>query len=154
MTVKLHNGFLAVTAALALAVASASCGNTAEGVKKDTAEAKADAKEAGADAKAASADATAGARAEAKDESADAKRAAGNAGAAVDAAIETLDVKKALMADSTVDASNINVDTFHDTKTVVLKGHVPSAAMKTEAARIATREAKGYKVTNELTVKP
>ena len=33
-------------------------------------------------------------------------------------------MKSALMADRTVDASHINVDTFHETKTVVLKGSV------------------------------
>ena len=58
------------------------------------------------------------------------------------------------MADSTVDASDINVDTFHETKTVVLKGSVPTAAQKTEAGRIAAREADGYKVDNQLVVKP
>ena len=55
-----------------------------------------------------------------------AARAAGdavaNAGRAADAAVETMDVKAALMADSRVEAGNINVDTDHTTKTVVLKG--------------------------------
>ncbi len=58
-----------------------------------------------------------------------------------------------MIADDTVDASDINVDTFHETKTVVLKGSVPTAAQKTEAARIAAREAEGYKIDNQLTVK-
>jgi osmotically-inducible protein OsmY len=59
-----------------------------------------------------------------------------------------------LMADDTVDASDINVDTFHETKTVVLKGSVSTAAQKTAAGRIAAREAEGYKVENQLVVKP
>ncbi len=137
-----HNGLLTLTAACFFAFAGVACDNTARGVKQDAAEMKDDAKKA-----------TDAAKAEGKDEAADAKRTAGEAGAAVDAATETLDVKAALMADSTVDASDINVDTYHETKTVVLKGSVPTAAQKTEAGRIAAREAEGYKVDNQLMVK-
>jgi hypothetical protein len=36
------------------------------------------------------------------------------------------------MADRTVDASHINVDTFHETKTVVLKGSVKTAPSVTK----------------------
>jgi osmotically-inducible protein OsmY len=144
-----HNGLLALTAACFFAFASVACDNTARGVKQDAAEAQDDAKDATADTK----EATDAAKAEGKEEAADAKRTAGEAGAAVDAATETLDVKAALMADSTVDASDINVDTFHETKTLVLKGSVPTAAQKTEAGRIAAREAEGYKIDNQLVVK-
>ena len=147
---RVHNGLLALTAAMAFAVGSAACDNTARGVKQDANEAAADAKDAGADAKDASKDA----KAEAKDEANDVKRAAGEAGAAIDAATETIDVKTALMSDATVDASDINVDTFHETKTVVLKGSVTTAAQKAEAGKIAAREAEGYKVENQLVVKP
>jgi osmotically-inducible protein OsmY len=152
--VRMHNGFLALTAALALAVASTACDNTARGVKQDAAEAKSDAKDASAAAKAEAKEETADAKAAGKEVAADAKRTAGEAGRAIDAATETVDVKTALMADSTVDASNINVDTFHETKTVVLKGHVPTATMKTEAGKIAAREATGYKIDNQLVVRP
>lgn len=79
--------------------------------------------------------------------------ALGNAGRAADAAVETMDVKAALMADSRVDASDINVDTLHETKTVVLKGRVATAAQKTIAEQIAAERAKGYRVQNELTVR-
>jgi osmotically-inducible protein OsmY len=86
----------------------------------------------------------------------DATRSAGdavaNAGRAADAAVETMDVKAALMADSRVDASGINVDTDHQTKTVVLKGRVPTAAQKTLAEQIAVEKAVGYRVQNDLTV--
>ena len=140
---RMHNGFLALTAALTFAVGAAACDNTARGAKQDTAEAKADAKAASADAKA-----------DAKETSADVKKATNEAGSAIDAAKETVDVKTALMADASVDASDINVDTFHETKTVVLKGSVPTAAQKTEAGNIATREATGYRVDNQLVVKP
>jgi hypothetical protein len=78
--------------------------------------------------------------------------ALGTAGRAGDAAIQTFDVKAALTADSRVDASNINVDTDHNTKTVVLKGRVPTAAQKTLAGQIATEHADSYTVRNELTV--
>ena len=69
------------------------------------------------------------------------------------AATNTVDVKSALIADGRVDASNINVDTSSSTKTVVLKGSVPSAEQKTIAEQIARDKAKGYTITNQLTVK-
>ncbi len=139
---RVHNGLLALTAALSLSVAGIACDNTTRGVQKDSAEAADDAR-----------DATAAARDQADEKADDARRTAGKAGAAVDAAGETIDVKAALMADDLVDASEINVDTFHETKTVVLKGSVTTAAQKTAAGRIAEREAVGYKVDNQLTVR-
>jgi hypothetical protein len=75
------------------------------------------------------------------------------AGERAGAATETFDVKAALIADKTVDASDINVDTFAETKTVVLRGTVPTEAQKDTAERIAIREAEGYKVNNQLTVR-
>ena len=87
---------------------------------------------------------------------ADAARATGdavmNGGRAADAAVETMDVKVALIADSRVDASNINVDSNHVTKTVTLNGRVPTAAQKTLAEDIAKAKATGYVVRNLLTV--
>jgi predicted small secreted protein len=151
---RVHKSLLTLTAACCFAFAGVACDNTARGVKEDSAHAADAAKDATAASKDKADAATAAAKAESRDEANDAKRAAGSAGAAIDAAKETLDVKAALTADSTVDASDINVDTFHETKTVVLKGSVPTAAQKTEAARIAGREATGYKVDNQLVVKP
>jgi osmotically-inducible protein OsmY len=72
----------------------------------------------------------------------------------VTAGAETVDVKSALMADGRVDASNINVDTIASTKTVILKGSVPTAQQRTTAESIAREQAKGYAVTNQLTVAP
>jgi osmotically-inducible protein OsmY len=69
------------------------------------------------------------------------------------AGAQTVDVKAALIADGRVDASNINVDTSASTKTVVLKGSVPTAQQKTLAEQIARDKAEGYKVSNQLTVK-
>ncbi|MGE3275743.1 MAG: BON domain-containing protein [Vicinamibacterales bacterium] len=80
------------------------------------------------------------------------RRAAGEIGDRADAAMETMDVKAALIADDTVDADDINVDTNHETKTVVLRGSVPTEAQKDEAERIAREEAPGYRIDNQLTV--
>jgi len=68
--------------------------------------------------------------------------------------IETMDVKAALIADGRVDAGNINVDTSASTKTVLLKGSVPTAEQRTMAEVIAREQAKGYKIDNQLTVVP
>ena len=52
---------------------------------------------------------------------------------------QTLDVKVALMAAKGIDASHIDVDTDADTKTVTLKGTVPTAAPTTINLRPITR---------------
>lgn len=151
---RVHNGLLAWTGALALAAAGIACENTADGVKQDTAETTQEARDAAAKAKAEATQQSAEARAQGRETAADAKAMASNAGAAINAAKETADVKAALTADNTVDASAINVDTHADTMTVVLKGYVRTEAQKTTAARIAAREAEGFKVDNQLVVRP
>jgi osmotically-inducible protein OsmY len=70
------------------------------------------------------------------------------------AGLETVDVKSALIADGRVDASKVNVDTNASTKTVVLKGSVPTAEQKAMAEQIAREQAKGYRIENQLTVAP
>ena len=149
---SLKNAYLAV--ALLSGLSLAACSNTAAGVKKD-AEVNADKAATAADRAEDKADAAAD-RAEpaAREAAADTKEAARDASGAVKAAVETVDVKSARMADRTVDASHINVDTFHETKTVVLKGSVKSATQRDEAARIAAAEAPGYRIDNQLTVVP
>jgi predicted small secreted protein len=77
-----------------------------------------------------------------------------NAAEKTAAGVETMDVKAALIADGRVDAGNINVDTIASTKTVVLKGSVPTAEQRTMAEAIARDQAKGYTITNNLTVAP
>lgn len=136
-----------MTTVLAIAVGAAACDNTARGMRDDAEENRAKAAEAQRDATDRAAEAG-------RDTAAAARDAAGSAAAAVGAATETVDVKSALMADTLVDASDINVDTVAATKTVVLKGSVPTAAQKAEAERIAQREAEGYRVDNQLVVKP
>ena len=149
---SLKNGYLAI--ALLSGLSLAACSNTAAGAKKDA--------EINADKAAVAADKTedkaqaAGekAAAEGRDAAAATKDATRDATGAIKAAVETIDVKSALMADRTVDASHINVDTFHETKTVVLKGSVKTATQRDEAARIAAAEAPGYRIDNQLTIVP
>jgi phage-related tail fiber protein len=149
---KVKNAYLAV--ALMSGLSLAACSNTAAGAKKDAeinSEKAATAADNAGDKAAAAGDKAA---AEARDATAETKAAAKDATGAVKGAIETLDVKSALMADRTVDASHINVDTFHDTKTVVLKGSVKTATQRDEAARIAAAEAPSYRIDNQLLVVP
>ena len=70
------------------------------------------------------------------------------------AAVETADVKSALIADGRVDASRINVDTIASSKTVVLKGSVPTIEQRATAENIARDKATGYTVSNQLVVAP
>jgi len=117
--------------ALVLAIgAAAACENTAAGIKQDAkvaAESEAAAK---------------------------AKDTAAKTGAAVGAAFETAEIKTALLADKSIDASAVNVDTFAETKTVVLRGSVPTAAQRDQVERIAVAKAPGYRVENKLAVVP
>ena len=149
---SLKNGYLAI--ALMSGLSLAACSNTAAGAKKD-AEINADKAATAAD-KAEDKAQTAGekAAAEGREAAAKSKEATRDATGALKAAVETIDVKSALMADRTVDASHINVDTFHETKTVVLKGSVKTATQRDEAARIAAAEATGYRIDNQLMVVP
>ena len=149
---SLKNGFLAI--ALMSGLSLAACSNTAAGVEQDAKE-NADKAAAAADKAEDKADrAEDKASAAGREAAAETKEAAREAGSAVKGAVETIDVKTALMADRTVDASHINVDTFHETKTIVLKGSVKTATQRDEAARIAAAEAPGYRIDNQLTIVP
>jgi osmotically-inducible protein OsmY len=165
----LYKKMLAVVAAAACA-GLAGCDNTAQGVKEDARENKAAAEQQAAEAKAKTADE----RADVKEAGRDAGNAiqeagrdvgnaaakagdavagaAKDAGSAVHAGKQTLDVKSALLADASVDATHIDVDTDDATKTVTLKGTVPNAAQKAAAERIARDKAAGYKIRNTLTI--
>ena len=149
---SLKNAYAVI--ALLSGLSLAACSNTAAGAKKD-AEINADKAAVAAD-KAEDKAQAAGekAAAEGKEAAAETKEATRDAAGAIKAAIETIDVKSALMADRTVDASHINVDTFHETKTVVLKGSVKTATQRDEAARIAAAEAPGYRIDNQLQIVP
>ena len=88
----------------------------------------------------------------AQDVKREAKPAAKDVGEAVDATKQHLDVKAALLADKSVDASHIDIDTNKDAKILYLRGTVPTAAQKAAAERIARDKADGFTVRNELTV--
>ena len=80
------------------------------------------------------------------------KEGAEKTGEALDASKQHFDVKAALLADKTVDASHIDIDTDKNAKILYLRGTVPTAAQKTTAGRIARDKADGFIVRNELTV--
>jgi osmotically-inducible protein OsmY len=155
---------LAIIAALSISLVSA-CENTARGLKQDAAEAEADTRderaEAASTARDAARDARAGAR-EAADTAAETARAVGAMAAdageelaeRAGAVKENVDVKAALMADPSVDASRIDVDVSAWSKTVTLEGYVPTAGERARAEEVAKAEAAGYKVVNSIVVQP
>ena len=73
---------------------------------------------------------------------------------AVKGALETLDVKSAIIADKEIDSGAIDVDTYRDKKVVVLRGSVPTEAQKAKAEQIARKNAEGYTIENRLAVVP
>ena len=146
--------FLRVLAAIAVVGVAAACDNTARGVKQDAQQAEADTRDERAEA-------TAKAREVGGDVAHAARRAADAAAEAgeelaerASAASEGVDVKASLMADPSVDATRIDVDTDYRTRTVTLKGYVPSETERDMAGVIAKARAEGYTVVNNLTVRP
>jgi osmotically-inducible protein OsmY len=159
---KSHGPLLGTLVVAALALGPA-CRNTAEGVKEDSRENGEKARQAAQEAKEGSQDAAHKigekakevgdqAAAGARDVGQQIKEAAKEVGSEVGATKQTVDVKAALMVDSSIDASHIDVDTDAATKTVTLKGSVPTAAQKAAAEKVAREKAEGYKVRNLLTV--
>src|SRR5688500_8267255 len=69
-------------------------------------------------------------------------------------AVETVDVKTAIIADKTIDSGAIDVDTYQDKKVVVLRGSVPTEAQKQKAEKIARDNASSYTIDNQLAVVP
>lgn len=140
----------------ATAMVATACDNTREGAERDAEIAAEQSRQAGDRAADATADAArdAGAAArEAGDAVADgAAEATDSAASAIEVSTTTAQVKSALMADQTVDASNIDVDTDGSRRTVTLRGSVKTAAQKTEAERIARDKAEGFRIVNELTI--
>lgn len=112
-------------AAFTMLVLSAACSNTADGVKKD-------------------ADIAAEKTAQAAEKTGD----------AMSGAMQTGEVKAAIIADKRVEADDINVDTDDAKKTVTLRGSVKTQAQKDIAAEIAASKAAGYAIVNNLSIKP
>ena len=157
----------------------AACQNTARGVEQDTANntaaVKEEARSANAEVKQEAREANAEARQEARETNAELRqetREAGNAaertgdrmlgeskdagrsvGATLDAAAQTMQIKTALIDADDLDAGAIDVDTDGTAKTVTLKGHVPSAAHKAAAERIAKQKAPEYRIVNNIQVR-
>jgi predicted small secreted protein len=172
MTIRMTS--LGLPAALLAASLFGACQNTARGLEQDTennaAKAKPvlqdaaaaaeraaqEAKQMAANAADATKEAASDAAEKAKTASAEAeqksKNSANTTASALDATAETMRIKTALIADKSVDASDINVDTNGSTMTVTLKGHVPTAAQKAAAERIARDKAPDYKIVNMLLV--
>jgi osmotically-inducible protein OsmY len=144
---------LSVVAAFAIA-GTAACQNTARGLEQDARQAEEQTR-----------DERAEARDKAQEIGQDAARAADRVGAAAaeageelaeraGAAWETLDVKGALMAESSVDATRIDVDADRNTKTVTLSGYVPTDAERVKAEAVAKSRAAGWTVVNNIQVMP
>jgi osmotically-inducible protein OsmY len=137
-------------------VATSACENTREGAERDAEVAADQAQQSGdraADAARDTAREAEPAVRDAGDAVADgAATATDRAATAVEVATTTTQVKSALIADGTVDADDIDVDTNGDRRTVTLRGSVKSAAQKTAAERIARDKAEGFKIVNELTI--
>jgi len=122
----------AKAAALALALAPLACSNTVEGVKKDAKENKIEEK------------------AEKAVETV--AQAAREAGHEIRVHALAIEIKAALVADKKVEAGGISVDADDETRTVTLKGSVPTEAQRDAAEHTARKKAKGYRVRNLLTV--
>jgi osmotically-inducible protein OsmY len=148
------NAFILSCIAAFAITSAAACQNTARGLKQDAQQAEERTR-----------DDRAAAREKARDLGNDAAKAADRGAAAAQqageelaeragAAWQTLDVKGALMADGSVDATRIDVDTDYRTKTVTLNGYVPTENERVKAESIARAKASGYNVVNNLQVRP
>ena len=159
---------LGLPAALLSASLFAACQNTARGVEQDTerntAEARQEAREANAEAKQEAREANAELKQEAREAgnaaeragdrvAQESKEATRSVGSTLDAAAQTMQIKTALIDADNLDANDIDVDTNGETKTVTLNGHVPTAAQKAAAARIAKEKAPDYRIVNNIAVK-
>jgi osmotically-inducible protein OsmY len=148
------NAFILTIIAIAAIALTTACENTARGLKQDAAEAEVETRDERARAAAAAR--------ELANDAAQAGRAVGAMAAdageelaeKASAATQNIDVKAALMADTSVDASRIDVDVNSWTKTVTLNGYVSTDGERTRAEEIAKAKAEGYNVVNKIAVQP
>jgi osmotically-inducible protein OsmY len=148
------NAFILTLIAIVSIGLVTACENTARGLKQDAAEAEVATRDeraqASAAAKQVARDAVQTARAVGTMAADAGEELAEKAGAVK----ENADVKAALMADPSVDASRIDVDVSAWTKTVTLNGYVTTAAERNRAEALAQAKASGYKVVNNIAVQP
>jgi len=140
---------LGLIAALSIGLVTA-CENTARGLKQDTAEAEAATRDERAQAR----DAAQGVANDAAEVARTVGAIAADAGEEVaeraSAMKENVDVKAALMADASVDATRIDVDVSSWSRTVTLNGYVATAGERAKAEAITRAKAAGYKVVNNI----
>ena len=141
---------LGLPAALLATSLFAACQNTARGVEQDAEQNAAAAREASQEA---AGDVARETKEATRDVARETREATGSVGATLDAAQQTMQIKTALIDADNIDAAGIDVDTNGATKTVTLKGSVPTAAQKAAAERIAKEKAPSYRVVNELTIR-
>lgn len=150
---SIHAFILGCVAALAF-VGAAACDKTARGVKQDAQQAEAETRDERAQAKDA-VKALGNNAAAAADRVADSAAQAGEELAERASAVkEAIDVKTALMADPSVDATRIDVDTDYRIRTVTLNGYVPTNTERDMAEVIAKGHAEGWKIVNNISVQP
>ncbi len=118
--------------ALVLACTPLACSNTVEGVKKDAKENKVEER--------------------AEKAVATVAEAVHEAGHEIRVHALAIEIKAALVADKHVQAGGISVEADDETRTVTLKGSVPTPSQRSAAEATARRKAKGYRVRNLLTV--
>lgn len=133
---------------------AAACDKTAQGVKQDAKQAEEQTRDERAEAKEAARELGNDA-VKAADRVADSAAEAGEELAERASAIkEAIDVKTALMADPSVDATRIDVDTDYRTRTVTLNGYVPTHTERDMAEVLARGHAEGWKIVNNISVQP
>ena len=144
---------LAIIAAVSIGLVAA-CDNTARGLKRDAANAERDTRDERAKAKDAAREVAHDAATAARTVGSMAADAGEEVAERASAMKQNVDIKTALMADPSIDASRINVDVDYRTHTVSLNGYVPTAAERERAEGVAKAKAEGYKVANNITVQP
>ena len=144
---------LAIIAALSIGLVTA-CENTARGLQEDTAEAEADTRDERAEARETAREVGNDAAQAARTVGAMAAEAGEEVAERASAAKEAVDVKAALMADSGVDASRVDVDVSARTRTITLSGYASTDGERERAEAIARDKAEGYTVVNNIRVRP
>jgi osmotically-inducible protein OsmY len=142
---------LVASVSIGLAVA---CENTARGLKQDAADTEAATRDERSEAKAAAEEVARDAAEAARTVGSLAADAGEELAERADALKETVDVKSALMADPSVDATRLDVDVDYRTRTVSLNGYVTSPGERDRSEAVARDKARGYKVVNNLIVQP